>query len=153
MLNEIITQLENSYTDEDYVIVIEELYEDIYDEITENDIYEMTFEEECSFEIKELIANYLNHENFKEIQQDTIERINKSITDSLEILEKYNTPEYQCLVENGFCNPLNERTPYKAKIDEHWHTDYQQQFIHKAQQLEIEESIANKMISGLESII
>lgn len=153
MLDEIIIKLRNSYTDEDYLTVIENMYEDIYDEVTENDIYAIIFEEDCSFEIKELIAQYLNHDNFRDIEKNTKEKINKKITDALELLQMYKTLEYQCLVDNGFCNPLAERPPYEGYINERWHIDYKQQFVDRAQMLGIEEPIAQKMILGLESII
>jgi len=154
MLDEIMTQLENSYAEEDYPLIIEDMYEDIYDEIVENDmLYTTIFEEDCSFEIKELVTQYLNHENFQDMQKDTMEQISKRIMDALEILEKYNTLEYQCLVDNGFYNPLTERPPYEGYINEQWHTDYQQQFVDKAKEFGIEEHLAKKMISGLESII
>ena len=153
MLDEIIIKLRNSYTDEDYLTVIENMYEDIYDEVTENDIYAIIFEEDCSFEIKELIAQYLNHDNFRDIEKNTKEKINKKITDALEFLQMYKTPEYQCLVDNGFCNPLAERPPYEGYINEQWHIDYKQQFVDRAQTLGIAEHIAQKMILGLESII
>ncbi|MFA6136977.1 MAG: hypothetical protein WC667_02710 [Sulfurimonas sp.] len=153
MLDEIIIKLRNSYSDEDYLTVIENLYEDIYDEVTENDMYASIFEENCSFELKELIAQYLNHNNFREIETDTKEKINKKLTDALELLQMYKTPEYQCLVDNGFCNPLSERPPYEGYIDEPWHIDHKQQFVDKAQTLGIEEHLAKKIILGLESII
>ncbi|EDZ62115.1 hypothetical protein SMGD1_0069 [Sulfurimonas gotlandica GD1] len=153
MLNEIMSQLGHSYTDEDYETVIENMYEDIYDEIIEDDKYEMIFDEDCSFEVKELIAQYLNHENFQMMQKDTVDQINESITDALEILEKNNTPEYQCLVDNGFCDPLAVRPPYEGYIDEQWHIDYMQKFVDKAQGFGIEDHIAKKMISGLENIL
>ncbi len=153
MLDEIIIKLRNSYSDEDYLSVIENLYEDIYDEVTENDMYAPIFEESCSFEVKELIAQYLNHDNFREIEKDTKEKINKRIMDALELLQMYKTPEYQCLVDNGFCNPLSKRPPYEGYLDEQWHIEYKQQFVDKAQMLDIEEYLAQKIISGLESII
>ncbi|MDO8454725.1 MAG: hypothetical protein Q7S59_09160 [Sulfurimonas sp.] len=153
MLDEIIIKLRNSYTDEDYLTVIENLYEDIYDEVTENDMYAPIFEESCSFEVKELIAQYLNHDNFREIEKDTKEKINKRITDALELLQMYKTPEYQCLVENGFCNPLSERPLYEGYMNEQWHIDYKQQFVDKAQIVGIEEHLAKKIISGLESVV
>ncbi|SMP86317.1 hypothetical protein SAMN06314042_10233 [Epsilonproteobacteria bacterium SCGC AD-308-O04] len=168
MLIEIMSQLGHTYSDDDHIEIIEDLYEDIYDEITEDDsddvddvddtddtddVVDTIFEEDCSFEVKELIVQYLNHENFQGMSQDTIEKINKSIINALEILEKYKTPEYQCLVDNGFCNPDSERPPYEGYIDKEWHAEYQQQFIDKAQELGIEEPLAQKMISGLESII
>jgi hypothetical protein len=153
MLDEIIIKLRNSYTDEDYITVIEDMYEDIYDEVTENEMYAPIFEENCPFEMKELIAQYLNHDNFREIEKDTKEKIHKRITEALELLQKYKTPEYQCLVDNGFCNPLSERPPYESYINEQWHIDYQQQFVDKAQILGIDEHLAKKIISGLESII
>ncbi|MFA6190954.1 MAG: hypothetical protein WC665_01250 [Sulfurimonas sp.] len=153
MLDEIIIKLRNSYSDEDYLTVIEDMYEDIYDEVTEDDMYAPIFEESCSFELKELIAQYLNHDNFREIEKDTKEKIHKRIMDALELLERYKTPEYQCLVDNGFCNPLIERPPYEGYINEQWHIDYKQQFVNKAQILGIEEHLAMKIISGLESII
>ena len=153
MLDEIIIKLRNSYTDEDYQRVIESLYEDIYDEVTEDGMYAIIFEEECSFEVKELIAQYLNHDNFREMEKDTKEKINKKITDALELLQKYKTPEYQCLVDNGFYNPLSERPPYEGYINEQWHIEYKQQFVDKAQMLGIEEHVAYKLILGLENII
>ncbi|MFA6196512.1 MAG: hypothetical protein WC656_07685 [Sulfurimonas sp.] len=153
MLDEIIIKLRNSYTDEDYLRVIESLYEDIYDEVTEDGIYAIIFEEDCPFEVKELIAQYLNHDNFRDMEKDTKEKINKKIAEALELLEKYKTPEYQCLVENGFCNPLSERPPYEGQINEQWHIDYKQQFVDKAQTLGIEEHLAKKIILGLESIL
>ncbi|MCX6051950.1 MAG: hypothetical protein NTZ60_05495 [Campylobacterales bacterium] len=153
MLDEIIIKLRNSYTDEDYLSVIENLYEDIYDEVTEDNMYAIIFEEECSFEVKELITQYLNHDNFREIEKDTKGKINKKITDALELLQKYKTPEYQCLVDNGFCNPLSERPSYEGYINEHWHIEYKQQFVDKAQKLGIEEQVVYKMILGLENII
>lgn len=153
MLDEIIIKLRNSYTDQDYLTVIESLYEDIYDEVTEDDTYAPIFEESCSFEVKELITHYLNHDNFREIEKDTKEKINKRITDALELLQTYQTPEYRCLVENGFCNPLSERPPYEGLMNEQWHIEYKQQFVDKAQTVGIEEHLAKKIISGLESII
>ncbi|MCX6076065.1 MAG: hypothetical protein NTW78_04170 [Campylobacterales bacterium] len=153
MLDEIIIKLRNSYTDEDYLTVIENLYEDIYDEVTENDMYVLIFEENSSFEVKELIAQYLNHDNFREIEKETKEKINKKIMDALELLQMYKTPEYQCLVDNGFCNPLNERLPYEGHMDKQWHVEHKQRFVDKAQGLGMEEHLAKKIIIGLESII
>ncbi len=153
MLDEIIIKLRNSYSDEDYLTVIENMYEDIYDEVTENEMYAPIFEENSSFEVKELIAQYLNHNNFREIEKETKEKINKRITEALELLQMYKTPEYQCLADNGFCNPLSERPPYEGHMDKQWHIEYKQQFVNKAQILGIEEHLAEKIILGLESII
>ncbi len=153
MLNEIMSQLANSYNEEDYIAVIEDIYEDIYDEVTEDEIYATVFKEEYPFEIKKLITNYLNHENFQEMHEETKEQINKSIINALEILKKYNTPEYICLVENNFYNEPNERPPYTEFIHKPWHIQYKQNFINQVQEFGIQEQQALKMIAGLESII
>lgn len=153
MLEEIMIQLGNTYSDEDYVTVVEDVYEDIYDEVAENEEYATYFEEDCSFEIKELIAQYLNHENFRDMTRDANEKINKKIENALEALEKYDTPEFRCLRDNGFYDSSIERAPHLGNANEEWHLAYKQGFIEKAQKLGVEELQAEKITLGLLSLI
>jgi hypothetical protein len=153
MLDEIITQLGQTYSDEDYATVVEDVYEDIYDEASENDEYAEHFDEDCSFELKELITSYLNHENFRDMTRDANEKIDKKIANALKTLEKYDTPEYALLREHGFCDPSSERAPYEGSPHEEWHVERKRRFAREALKLDIQESRAQKIVLGLESLI
>lgn len=150
-LNEIMQQLghtESHYSREDYVIAIEELYTDIYNDI-EDDRYSMYFKEDYPFMVKALIVEYLNYENSappSNLDTDTSIRINKQIDKAIKTLEKY--PQ-----ANASVNPFIDPSPkYEAYTLADWKKDKKKQFIDRAASLQVKEYIAEKILLGLDTI-
>ncbi len=103
---------------EAYDAEVEALYTLIYDSILFNDDIDFKLDDNYPLRWKEIIVQYLNPENYYGVQDINDFKkpvyVNDEIKKALSVLEKYQTPEYDCLSENGFCNSFAVLEKYQT---------------------------------------
>lgn len=138
----------------------QKLIKDIYDYLLEEEeiLQERVLDSDFDFDIKELIVQFVNPENTSNGAENIIEgirpiRINKEIQEALETLKKYNTPEYECLLDNNFYNPFEDRKPYQSFTNKNFEMQYNIEFIEKMQRIGIPKYKSQLIIKNLIEII
>ena len=119
---------------ESYNKGVEAIYLKIYKRIENADGMDNGYlEDNYSLEVKTIIVEFLNFENMQGLADITpneqIRDIQNAIDTALEVLKKYKTKEYDCLIENAFYHPFEEREKYTRYSEKNFQMEYRKKFV------------------------
>ena len=138
MINELYEKLNNikraGGSVKSYDKGIKVIYKTIYNRIEDADCMELEYlDKDYSLEVKRIIVEFLNFENMQGLADVTpdeqIRDIQKAIDTALEVLQKYKTKEYECLIENGFYHPFEEHERYTRYSNKNFEMEYRKKFV------------------------